>query len=83
MIAVAILLPVAFIVIGCCIWFEKTYRDTLRRLWGQSQPTCSAMHAACHYEGWYGSVHSFSFYNHDFAKAFRQAKAGKCLDAPL
>jgi hypothetical protein len=42
-------------------------------------PRCSNLHEAVTYHGWYGTVHSFTFSNSDYAQAFRAANAKKLL----
>lgn len=40
---------------------------------------CCALWAAVEYHGWYGTVHTFVFYNQAYATAFRSLNARKCV----
>jgi hypothetical protein len=40
---------------------------------------CEQVAIAAGYEGWHGTVHSFTFASQQFAAAFEQANPGKCL----
>jgi len=60
---------------------KEAERDELkRRLDSLLSSTCSEdAEIAAGYDGWHGTVHSFSFSSQQFAVAFEQANPGKCL----
>jgi hypothetical protein len=46
-----------------------------------SKVNCCCPRAAVEYQGWYGSVHTFKFHNHDYAASFKQSNRGKQLSS--
>ena len=59
------------------VWasFEKTRQDAASGL----TPVCCATETAVRYLGWQGSVHTFQFYNDEYARRFMEANRAKML----
>jgi hypothetical protein len=77
---IVVVSSVALLVAFLCRRVQREFSTKITIIRARAPASCCSVYRACHYNGWYGTVHTFRFCNAHFVDALRRANPGKCVD---
>ena len=65
--------------VGWGVYLFRLSKQGFQRVIAEMRPGCASQSVAVQYGGWYGTVHSFTFANHEYGTLFQSANQKKLV----